>query len=60
MRNQSVEVFKQDSRFIVRVCEDNEKTERDFGFEAHAYSWAAGQRIRLGLSVETIIVLDAE
>lgn len=36
-------------KYVVRVFENGELVERDFLLEAHAHSWAQGQRIRLGL-----------
>jgi hypothetical protein len=42
-----VEVFENGFKWLVRVREDGQVTERVFHIAEHAQSWAAGQEIRL-------------
>ncbi|RYD75359.1 MAG: hypothetical protein EOP84_18420 [Verrucomicrobiaceae bacterium] len=45
----SVAIECRDDKYVVVVIEDGEVAERTFILEAHAASYADGQRIRLGL-----------
>jgi hypothetical protein len=45
----SVDVLSVNGKWVVRVCERELQAERNFERAEHADSFAAGQRIRLGL-----------
>lgn len=45
----SVEVFEIDDKTVVRIIADDHVSERKFDHADYAWSWAEGQRIRLGL-----------
>lgn len=45
----AVEVVFREGKWVVRVFADSEVEERDFALEAHANSFADGQRMRLGI-----------
>jgi len=45
----SVIIERRDDKYVVVVIEEDEVEERTFLMEAHAESYAEGQRIRLGL-----------
>lgn len=46
----SVQLVQENDQWVVVIVESGEETRRTFDIEAHARSWADGQRIRLGLS----------
>jgi len=45
----AVHVIEGDGKWLVQVMAEDESHEREFLVENHASSYAAGQRIRLGL-----------
>lgn len=45
----AVSIKHRDGAWIVEVINDEERHEREFVLEAHAASYADGQRIRLGI-----------
>lgn len=45
----SVNVDKRENSFVVRIIESGSVSEKRFGNEDFANSWATGQRMRLGL-----------
>lgn len=48
-QSNNVLVMMRDERWVVRVIEDGREYENVFLLEAHASSYADGQRMRLGL-----------
>ncbi len=51
MNDDKIEVFESRFKWIVRICENGQVTERVFDIAEHAHSWAAGQRIRMQVPV---------
>lgn len=49
MNDDKIEIFECSFKWIVRVWEDGQMAERVFDIADHAHSWAAGQRIRMGI-----------
>lgn len=49
MQTQYVELVELNPGFLVRVHENGAETETRFEYRDFAKSWAAGQKIRLGL-----------
>lgn len=47
VNDDKIEIIEFNFKWIVRVCEDGQVTERVFNIADHAHSWAAGQRIRM-------------
>ncbi len=51
MNDDTIEIFECHFKWIVRICEDGQVTERVFDIAEHAHSWAAGQRIRMQIPI---------
>jgi hypothetical protein len=49
VNDDKIEIFECSFKWIVRVKEGGQVTERVFDIADHAHSWAAGQRIRMGI-----------
>ncbi|KQV43578.1 MULTISPECIES: hypothetical protein [unclassified Rhizobium] len=50
MAPNSISIIASDGKWLVRVVEsDGVAGEREFGIEEHARSYAAGQKVRLGI-----------
>jgi hypothetical protein len=47
MERNSVEIVSVDDKFVVRIAEDGETSDKSFVSEVFARSYANGQRIRL-------------
>lgn len=52
MIDDKIEILERNFRWIVRIYEDGQVSERIFNIAEHAHSWAAGQRIRMRIPNE--------
>jgi len=56
MEPNSVEIFQENEKIVVRLVEGGERTDNRFQHADFAHSWAAGQRVRLTVPSPTVIV----
>ena len=49
--SRAVSVIFRNGKWVVRVFDDDDSHEQEFGLEAHASAYADDQRIRLGIYV---------
>jgi hypothetical protein len=52
MQPNSIEIYPEAGRWIVRIVEDGIETVQQFLVEEHAHSWASGQSQRIQQPIE--------